>query len=64
MQEIACNLASRSESDIRPPATLLAKTKESLAAGFGGRPIWFYLITVAFVLTALEWGLYQRRTIS
>lgn len=63
-QEFACNLANRSESDIRPPENLVAKPDETLTASFGGRPLWFYLLAVAGMLTAVEWCLYQRRTIS
>lgn len=61
--EIACNLANRRESDLRPPP---GSTSHSLqtGAGFGGRPAWFYLIVTAWGLAGLEWYLYQRRWIS
>jgi hypothetical protein len=65
LAEIACNLASRSESDIRVPQSLLAGQKPAtLAAGWFTRPIWFYLIASAWLLLAVEWFLYQRRWIS
>jgi hypothetical protein len=61
--EFACNLASSAESDLR------SKQKtESLAQagifGVGGRPIWYYVIVLAFLLIVVEWYLYQRRWIS
>jgi hypothetical protein len=61
--EIACNLANRRESDLRPPDDLKSQDV-SFAAGFAGRPIWFYLIAAAWMLAAAEWFLYQRRWIS
>lgn len=65
IQEIACNLANREESDIRPPESLPFLGEEpARAMGFAGRPIWFYLLAVAWLLAALEWYLYQRRWIS
>ncbi len=63
--EFACNLASRSESDLRVPEKLLAaQTAPSLAAGWLARPVWFYLVGLAWLLAAVEWFLYQRRWIS
>lgn len=48
-----------------PPENLIANAAaESLTAGFGTRPIWYYLIAVAWLLAAVEWFLYQRRWIS
>jgi hypothetical protein len=66
IQEIACNLASRAESDLRPPEALpsSASAEASAAAGFIGRPFWFYLLAFAWFLTGVEWYLYQRRWIS
>ena len=65
VQEIACNLASRAESDIRPPENLPQSAAESsVVTGLLGRPVWFYLIALAWVLAATEWYLYQRRWIS
>jgi hypothetical protein len=60
--EIACNLASRPESDLR--STIPTTSKASLVAGFGGWPIWVVLCAVALALAGLEWYLYQRRWIS
>ena len=64
--EIACNLASASESDVRPPEELLAATKtvSPVLAGFGSRPVWFWLLLTGLVLTTVEWVMYQRRVIS
>jgi hypothetical protein len=61
--EIACNLASRVESDLRSPLEP-STAKASLVGGFGGWPIWVVLCSLALVLAALEWYLYQRRWIS
>jgi hypothetical protein len=63
--EIACNLASKGESDLRPAEGLPSTTALlPVAAGFLTRPLWYYLIAVAWLLAALEWVLYQRRWIS
>jgi hypothetical protein len=61
--EVACNLASRRESDLRP-AEGLKLTTTGLSGAFGGRPAWYYLIAMAWLLAGLEWFLYQRRWIS
>jgi hypothetical protein len=60
--ELACNLADRRESDIRP-ADDLPKRRPGLAAGLAVRPIWYYLLASAFLLSCWEWFLYQRRWI-
>lgn len=63
--EVACNLANRAESEIRPPQAVLDKAGDSLALrGAGMRPIWYYLLVLAWILAGLEWVLYQRRYIS
>jgi len=63
--EIACNLASRGETDLRPSEAVLALVQpETVTAGFMNRPIWYYLVLLAWLLTGLEWYLYQRRWIS
>jgi hypothetical protein len=63
--EIACNLAARAESDIRPPAGLIEQPRlASLGGGSGGWPLWFMLALVAGILIVAEWYLYQRRWIS
>jgi hypothetical protein len=61
--EIACNLSSRRETDLRPPSEW-KPNRPTVASGFGGRPVWYYLIAVAWLLAGLEWFLYQRRWIS
>jgi hypothetical protein len=63
--EVACNLASRSESDLRVPEKLLAATSTAaVASSWLSRPVWFYLVALAWALAATEWFLYQRRWIS
>jgi hypothetical protein len=62
LAELACNLADRRESDLRP-AEGLPERPTSLAAGFAVRPIWYYLVASAWLLTCWEWFLYQRRWI-
>jgi hypothetical protein len=63
--ELACNLASRAESDLRVPEKLLdSRPTESLAASWLTRPVWLYLVAAAWLLAAVEWFLYQRRWIS
>jgi len=61
--QIACNLTDPSESDLRVSQTIEPR-QEILNAGFGGHPIWFYLVIAAFLLTMIEWLLFQRRWIS
>ena len=60
--EVACNLASRTESDLRSSIPVTAKA--SLVGGFAGWPIWVALCALALALAGLEWYLYQRRWIS
>jgi hypothetical protein len=60
--EVACNLASRPESDLR--SSLPTTSRASLVGGFGGWPIWVVLCALALALAGLEWYLYQRRWIS
>ncbi|MBS0202106.1 MAG: BatA and WFA domain-containing protein [Planctomycetes bacterium] len=64
--EIACNLASATETDVRPPEELLeVKTNVSpIMAGLGSRPLWFWLLLLGLILTTVEWAMYQRRVIS
>ncbi|MCI0358556.1 MAG: BatA and WFA domain-containing protein [Planctomycetaceae bacterium] len=62
---LACNLANRSESDLRVPEKLLAaNSTATTAASWLSRPVWFYLVALAWALAATEWFLYQRRWIS
>lgn len=64
--EIACNLSSVAESDIRPSEELVEtkRTVSPVLAGLGSRPMWFWLLLAGLVLTTVEWCLYQRRVIS
>lgn len=63
--ELACNLANRTESDLRVPEVLLKDQPPAAhAAGWFARPIWFYLVAAAWLLATVEWFLYQRRWIS
>lgn len=67
IEEIACNLASRAESDLRPLEGLSPQTAMAEAGFFGGflaRPLWYFLIAAAWLLATGEWFLYQRRWIS
>jgi hypothetical protein len=61
--EIACNLASRQESNLRPTETWEEKAAPA-PTGLLPRPVWFYLVAAAWLLAAAEWYLYQRRWIS
>lgn len=63
--ELACNLASPKESDLRVPKELLGKGETlAAAASYFNRPIWLYLLFLAFLLFTVEWFLYQRRWIT
>jgi hypothetical protein len=62
--ELACNLANKTESDLRLPESWQDKAAETSVAGnIFVRPIWFYLIGLAWILAVVEWFLYQRRWI-
>jgi len=60
--ELACNLSDRRETDLRP-AEGLPDRSQSLAAGLAVRPVWYYLLATAFLLSCWECLLYQRRWI-
>jgi hypothetical protein len=62
LTEIACNLGDRRETDLRPSEGLEARAEPALA-GFFRRPLWFYLVACAWLLTSWEWFLHQRRWI-
>ncbi len=64
LRAIACNLADRRESDLRPPEAWKGPPDSTLSSGPFGRPVWFYLIVAALGFAGLEWFLYQRRWIS
>ena len=61
--EVACNLTNAVESDLRMSEEIEPQQRV-VQAGFGGRPIWFYLVLLAWILVGTEWFLYQRRYIS
>ena len=60
---IACNLNSPNESNLRAAQNIMPR-QEVLQSRFGGRPIWFYLVVLAFVLIMAEWFLFERRLVS
>ena len=60
--ELACNLSSPRESDLRPEPGLPAPAARAVS-GFGTRPLWYYLIASAWALVCWEWLLHQRRWI-
>jgi hypothetical protein len=63
--ELACNVADRRESDLRPVDGLTDRPA-GLVSGLTGlavRPIWYYLLASAWLLSCWEWFLYQRRWI-
>ena len=63
--EVAVNLASARETDLRPLKELVESPQTQVTtAGWFSRPFWFYLILLACILSAVEWFLYQRRLIS
>lgn len=60
--ELAVNLSNERESDLRPSEQLKSSNGEPpVTAGWLSRPLWFYLATLACVLTVTEWFLYHRR---
>lgn len=62
--ELSCNLSNRTESDVRVPEAWSEQTNSlTAAAGFFVRPLWFYLVGLAWLLAIGEWFLYQRRWI-
>ncbi len=61
--EIACNLASAEESDLRPRVELPRAADELAVMLFAGRSLWFYLTLLGAALIATEWWLYQRRIV-
>ena len=60
---LACNLMNATESNLQVSEDIRPR-QEVLQAGFGGRPLWFYLVLTAFLLTLSEWFLFQRRWIT
>jgi len=63
--EVAVNLASERETDLRPLEQLTESTRSTaVTSSWFSRPLWFYLTCVAILLTCVEWFLYQRRFIS
>jgi hypothetical protein len=65
IEELACNLASAAEADLRTPeAWRQTSVEERGIAAWFTRPLWFYLAIAAWLLTTVEWFLYQRRHIT
>lgn len=63
--EVACNLANRRESDLRPLPELNAAQPAAVSlASALSRPNWFYLLAAGCLLAVLEWPAYQRRWIT
>ncbi|MFO0953365.1 MAG: VWA domain-containing protein [Isosphaeraceae bacterium] len=62
LMEVACNLASSRESDLRPAAGQPTRP-QGLSSSLGSRPLWYYLLACAWGVTCWEWFLYQRRWI-
>jgi hypothetical protein len=61
--QIFCNLSDPTESDLRIRETINPR-QELLTSGFGGRPVWFFLLIAALLLTIIEWLLFQRRWVA
>lgn len=61
---LAVNLASDAETDLRTPVELAAQNSDATVSGWLTRPIWFYLVVAACLLSVIEWWLYQRRMIT
>ncbi len=64
LAELAVNLASDAESDLRTPAELITKPTNHLAASWFSRPLWYYLAAAACLLALVEWVLHQRRVLT
>ncbi len=62
--ELAVNLASDAESDLRTPAESIGPEPGTRLADWFTRPIWFYLAAAACLLTIIEWRLHQRRVLT
>ena len=63
--ELACNLSDRNESDVRVPKSNEGIPTTMISASLlGNRPVWFWLIALAWLLMTIEWWAYQRRVIT
>lgn len=63
--ELACNLANAVETDLRTPELTNLQVKPSqFSSGWFSRPMWFYLVVLAWLMATIEWFLYQRRYLS
>ena len=62
---LACNLADRNESDVRVSQAVETAPSSVVSANLlGNRPVWFWLIVLAWLLMAAEWWAYQRRVMT
>ena len=63
--ELACNLANATESRLKVAEELAVGSQQiKVTSSWFSRPIWFYLVALAWLLVIAEWFLYQRRYIS
>ncbi len=64
IRRFAVNLANVGETDLRPVDGIAESEKSGRTGGWFTRPVWFYLILLAYLFCTVEWFLYQRRFIS
>jgi hypothetical protein len=65
LAQIAVNLASERETDLRPSKALQeSQVVRMNSETWLSKPLWFYLTIAACLLTCVEWFLYHRRYIS
>ena len=65
LAQIAVNLASERETDLRPSKALQeSQVVRMNSETWLSKPLWFYLTIAACLITCVEWFLYHRRYIS
>jgi hypothetical protein len=65
LAEIAVNLANERETNLRPLTEFNESSRTQFTTvGWFSRPLWYYFVLLASLLTTIEWILYQRRLIS